>query len=238
LKGQFTILSAVTLMIAIITISIIIANANLRLRRYQEYSLPPIIINILQDYSRMLSASLSKATNEAYSVIYLKRGNINYAVKKAEDISKNFVDKWIKSFIDAYAGLGVNLNVKVKLDLRWSKGTSWASILTGELIVEIPSIGFKLNRIIKQTGISIERVFISKIGKQYYLHVIGISLDEGRGIPLKIEKLIIDGREVNFYHYYLGGGLNRYLIKVREIHRYVEGYFEYNNIIIRVYLEI
>ncbi len=236
MRAQFTILSAVTLLMMLLAVSIATTNAMLRMRRIQEQVLPIPIVNAFDDYPRLLLTSLARACEEAYTALTVDGESLSKSYARAQNVADQVVNEWVRAFIEVHAGYGVRINASVTIDFQWDEGDEWWSKVNGEFSINASALGYQVNKLTRNAGIIIENFELEKVGKKtYHIKLTGISLHEEVGVPLNALKIFVDGKETSWEHYYFGNGRNQYSISVKKIKNYVEMYLEYNGLIVRVY---
>ncbi|MGD0331105.1 MAG: hypothetical protein ABSB40_11810 [Nitrososphaeria archaeon] len=133
-KGQFLILTAVVLVLALILISTILNTAILSRTEYLEPSFREVTQKISTDFPDALGGALSNAT-----MTYKATGNMTEALLNAEISLAN----WRENILNEYVGFGVRLSVSDPvIELNWDTPDEGNSSITANVGLNLTTLGF------------------------------------------------------------------------------------------------
>jgi hypothetical protein len=246
-RGFFLILATMTLLLSMLSIYSAYYMHIWSGGGFRDLGVSPTRI-VAGDFGRALEASLIIASQKFYDE-FTRSGDLARANSSATLEASKFIQQWVGNVTYAYSGFDLNVNASITLQFNWiGTGGEWYSMINGRLTINSNSLGRKVSNLNVTMGLKVERVniFVESLpGKRFrvYMNVTAIDVYRGVGVPLDVVKIVVDGKE--FYdaesYIYYGGGLNYLTILTRERDKSVdtvEGYFSYNGIIVRVFIEL
>jgi len=133
-RGQFLILTAAVLVLAVILISSILNTAIISRTEYVETNFREVTQKISTDFPKALESALSNA-----SLTYKASASMTQALLNAEIYLAN----WRANILNAYVGFGIRLNISDPVvELDWNTPDEGRSSITASVELALTTLGF------------------------------------------------------------------------------------------------